>query len=269
MDSYFDTEYPGAGVFLALIAGAIAVAVFGLVSADSMSEAAWSILPVALAATFVALHLRPLNRKEIYELAKKRRAQAIEAYYQFSGVELKANKTLKKAMHAQGRFYEADVRLVNFPAAAAALVKGKKHEWILIGFEKNQRVRLLWLNKGPDRTEVAPRIPPEAFRGALNGEYTTVLMAHNHPNGGLQPSDQDLRSARYWARELLPQGRNLVEFVCARGRFRKYHHVVSEKFRPVDTIVVALTSANGKSYVRNLGLHLERIFPASRPSFFN
>ena len=39
-------------------------------------------------------------------------------------------------MRADGRFYKIEERLFEFPALATGLLKYKKHEWIIIAFER-------------------------------------------------------------------------------------------------------------------------------------
>jgi hypothetical protein len=40
---------------------------------------------------FIVFHLRPLNEKEIFQLAKKRRKRKIRSYFRFNNVEFIAN----------------------------------------------------------------------------------------------------------------------------------------------------------------------------------
>jgi len=85
---------------------------------------------------FLLLHLRPLNEGEVKALAIKRRHNVIFKYYNFDMDEYAANKNFKKRMNPNGKFYEIDHDLHSFPSIAAALLKYKKHEWIIISFEK-------------------------------------------------------------------------------------------------------------------------------------
>ncbi|MBI2817096.1 MAG: hypothetical protein HYX72_09170 [Acidobacteria bacterium] len=151
--------------------------------------------------------------------------------------------------------------LASFPAIAAALLKSKKHEWILFAFEANKCVRLLWFNKGPDRNSVAPLLRDyEIVDAAVTLAVSTVLCFHNHPNAVLTASDQDLRSAAHWSELLTQKGVNLIEFVCGRGEFVEYFRSIADAFLPVDQFAQAIRFTNGITKSRNFTLHLERLF---------
>jgi hypothetical protein len=224
-------------------------------------------IPLFAAACFVFSHFRPLNDNEVSALASKRRSRKINAYYQFSHWEAAVNLEFKKAMAAKGGYYNVNTTLKEFPAIAAGLLKYKKHEWIIIGFEKEQKIDFIWLNKGPDNTEVTSHL---SFAGVVNharsGNHTTVIVLHNHPNPNpgvyslLGASEQDLRSAKAFEGVLLAASVNLVEFVCERGQFRRYHIAIAPSFIPVPPIFAAIRAENNKSRFRNFELHLERIF---------
>ena len=86
---------------------------------------------------YVFTHLRPLTDDEIFKLAQKRRNKTIRNYFLFDNREYNVNKEFKN-MRADGRFYKIEERLFEF-LLAAGLLKYKKHEWIIIAFEKEKR----------------------------------------------------------------------------------------------------------------------------------
>jgi hypothetical protein len=224
-------------------------------------------IPVFAVVVFIVSHFRPLNDEEVFYLANKRRSQKINTYYQFSQFEVSVNLEFKKAMAAEGAYYNIHSALKGFPSLAAALLKYKKHEWIIIGFEKEQKIDFVWLNKGPDNTQVASHL---SFAGMVNharsGNHTTVIVLHNHPNPDpanfymLLPSEQDKRSAKALEDVLLSASVNLLEFVCERGRFRQFHRAIAPSFIPAQTIKTTIMAENNVSRGRNLQLHLERLF---------
>ena len=87
---------------------------------------------------------RNLSDTEVSELVKVRRNRSIRAYYDFDTSEYNVDKRFKKNMAANGSFYNIDIRLRDFPATVAALLKYKKHEWAIVAFERNGIVDRLY-----------------------------------------------------------------------------------------------------------------------------
>jgi len=216
---------------------------------------------------FIVTHLRPLTEEEVMSLAVKRRRRSIRAYFLFDNQEYTVDKEFKKRMNPKGAFYKINEDLFEFPAIAAALLKYKKHEWIIIAFEKDKKVNLIWVNKGVDRSCVSSYLSVwEITEIAKRGNFTSVLKFHNHPNPDPNyysceaPSDKDIKSARELARVLNANGINLLEFICERGKHYKYLLSPSDAFLPLTEFLKAIEKANGRSRLGNLALHLERIF---------
>ena len=216
---------------------------------------------------FVFTHLRPLSDQEKRQLAEKRRRKNIQGYFSFSTTELTVNSEFKKRMSPSGRFYRVDESLHRFPSVAAALLKYKKHEWIIVAFEKKQNVNMIWLNKGFDRSQVSLNIPiGEIADIAKRGDYTSVLFFHNHPNSDpyyydlSRPSNQDLYSANRLSSTLNVHGINSIEFVCERGAHYGYYASCADAFFPLSHFVVTIDRVNGSSKLTNLSLHVQRVF---------
>jgi len=171
-------------------------------------------------------------------------------------------------MNSDGTFYRINENLFEFPAiAVAAPLKYKKHEWIIIAFEKDKKVELVWLNKGIDRSGVSPYLSVENItKIAEQKNQTSLLILHNHPNINpnyydcRRPSDQDIKSANEFAQVLNQNGINLLEFVCERGRHYEYFLSPTETFLPLTEFVEDINNLNGQSKFKNLSLHFERIF---------
>ena len=165
------------------------------------------------------------------------------------------------------QFYPFSYPLHAFPSLAAALLKYKKHEWVLVAFEKDKQVGLVWENKGPDNTQVPLYLPSDQVQMTARREASTsVLVFHNHPNpdpyhfDALRPSDQDHKSATQMASFLNPCGVNVLEFVCERGRFIEYFRSPADGFLPLSGFALAVSHVNGRRKLTNLRLHVERIF---------
>jgi len=216
---------------------------------------------------FVVLHLRPLAVHEVKSLGTKRREQNIETYFHVDNTERSVNQEFKKSLNPRGLFYKVDLPLWFTASTVAGLLKFKKHEWIVVAFEKEKQVGHLWVNKGNDNISAIIYLPlNEALDTAINNGYSSILMFHNHPNSNpnrynlTQASKIDLNTASSWANTLNPGGINLAEYVCERGRHYRYFLSPSESFMPLSDFVAAIDRANGHSRFGNLRLHLERIF---------
>jgi hypothetical protein len=216
---------------------------------------------------FIITHLRPLSFEEVRKLGTKRRKKEIGRYFSFDNRERSVNSEFKKRMKPTGKFYQINENLFQFPSTAAALLKYKKHEWCIIAFEKDKKVFLIWVNKGPDRTTVSSLISLKNIAKVANeNDTTSVLAFHNHPNPDpnyvscTQPSQQDLQTAKVRSSVLNQNNLNLLSFVCERGRHYKYFFSPSDAFLPLPAFIEAINAINGKSRSKNLSLHFERIF---------
>ncbi len=222
---------------------------------------------LSIAAIFVLTHLRPLTDQEINALGNKRRNYQTRNYFVYDGIEKQANIEFKKNMDSKGNFYTIDETLYRFPSLVASLLKYKKHEWIIIGFEKERNVDLIWLNKGYNRESVSSYLGVDhLIRIAKADQYKSILIFHNHPNSNpnyyslRKPSKQDIVSAEYYKDELNSEGINLIEFVCERGKFYEYFFSTADTFFPLTGFVSKLHEVNGKTRLKNLTLHIERCF---------
>ncbi|MGO8703737.1 MAG: hypothetical protein ACLQVA_07950 [Candidatus Brocadiia bacterium] len=218
-------------------------------------------------ALFFLLHLRPLREDEVLALAGRRRTKTINSYYAFDKREYVVNAEFKKRMPAEGGFTITSEPLGEFPAVAAGLLKYKKHEWIILAFERNQSVELAWINKGPDCSQVHCGISMLIIRTAsVNDSCSSVLVFHNHPNPDpstyslKHASDQDMLSAGELSSQLKALGVNLLEFVCERGIHYEYWRSVCDSFLPIGSFTEEIVHINGRSRGQNFSLHWERLF---------
>lgn len=217
---------------------------------------------------FILTHLQPLTQEEIKSLAGKRRNNQIRLYYSFDNRELSVDKEFKKRMNSSGKFYNIkEMTLFSFPSTVAALLKYKKHEWIIIGFERNKSIDLIWLNKGFDNASAYSNISlTEIACTAKQKNHTSVLLFHNHPNSNpnyysfTKPSDVDLISAKELMQVLNSSDINLLEFVCERGKHYEFFLSVTDAFFPPPDYINAIFKENDQSKFGNLSLHLERLF---------
>lgn len=216
---------------------------------------------------FIITHLRPLDENEMENLSSMRRKKAIDQYFMFDNFEYNVDKNFKKRMNPNGKFYGIDEELFHFPSIASALLKYKKHEWIIIAFEKNKNISICWLNKGFDRSGVSPYLSVEDMIELANREsFSSVLIFHNHPNSNpnqfdcSMPSKQDISSANEFGLKLNNGGINLLELICERGIHFKYFKKYSDKFLPNSEFLEVVKNQNGISKFANFSLHFERYF---------
>lgn len=222
---------------------------------------------LAVVMLFIILHLRPLAENEITALGTKRRKRNVEAYFNLENTERTVNPEFKKSLNPRGVFYRVELPLYSAASTIAALLKYKKHEWIVVAFVKGKQVGQLWVNKGHNNSSATIYLSvEEALETATRNGYSSVLMFHNHPNSNpgrytcTQASKADLASASHWAARLNPAGVNLAEYVCERGRHYRYCLSPSDSFMPIGQFTDAISKTNGSSRLSNLRLHMERIF---------
>jgi len=216
---------------------------------------------------FILTHLRPLTEDEVRQLGIKRRRKQIRQYFSFGKREFTVNKEFKKRMKPTGTFYQISESLHIFPAIAAALLKYKKHEWVIVSFERNKGIFLIWLNKGLNRLSASFYLSAEDMAKVADAKgATSVLTFHNHPNPDpnylvcTKPSDRDIETAKVHSSVLNERGVNLVSFVCERGRHYEYFLSPADSFLPLPQFIEEINAVNGRSSLKNLSLHFERIF---------
>jgi len=222
---------------------------------------------ISIILIFVLTHLRPLNTIEIEYMSKKRRKKSIRIYFTFNKYEFGANSQFKKSMNSSGKFYQIQEDLFDFPSIAAALLKYKKHEWVIVAFEKNRLIDLIWINKGENKSSVHIKLNTEnMIHHSKINEYSSILIFHNHPNSNpsyydcTKPSEQDIKLAYEYSNELNHNDCNLLEFVCERGKHYEYFSSVSDNFLPLINFEMDIENLNNISKYQNLKLHCERIF---------
>ena len=90
-----------------------------------------------------------------------------------------------------------------------------------LGFEKTEQCRVLFLDvrarliadesMGNGTIDHAPVYPREIARRALELHAATVVLAHNHPSGVIEPSRDDIATTRDIRRALHPLGITLFD----------------------------------------------------------
>lgn len=202
---------------------------------------------------FFCTHRKPLNDQELKKLMNKRRKKYIRKNYAFQATNSYPDKQFKSSMRPSGKLYSADICLSNFPSYMANLLKGKKHEWVVLACVKDKTVKCFYANKGDDNKSVSFNIDrSELIRLCKANGYQTVLRFHNHPNSDPQhytcllASEQDKRSAKYLSDIFLDAGINWIDFVCERGRFLEYSRAFADTFYPEESSLEFIVSQNSQ-----------------------
>ena len=150
------------------------------------------------------------------------------------------------------------------PSRVAALLKFKKHEWVVIAFVRSLHVRLLWWNKGPDGTQVWSFLPDDEVKRVLRRhDCDAVAVLHNHPSPDPSryrvnlPSERDLHSAAHWRQRLAHDDVSLLEFVCERGVPYLYFASFADSVLSVAPIIKEIAAENDLGAFRNYGLRVE------------
>lgn len=212
---------------------------------------------------YFLFHLKPLNNNEIQKLSQKRKEKYIKQNYNFTVYNISVNKSFKSSMKPSGKWYDTQENLSRFPSLVAALLKGKKHEWIVIAIEKDGIVYGFYANKGTNNSTVSFNCSLDFIMSKCEVyNCSTIMCFHNHPNDNphyqncLISSHQDLISAQYCA-NYVRKKYNWIDFVCERGRFIKYYEAYSPSFLPANAKIDYIITQNNISKFKNYKLHRE------------
>ena len=207
----------------------------------------------------------PLAPDEVRRLAKARqRAQALSKYV-FVQSDQRVIASQKKAMRSEGQFVRCDLNYKTAPAWVAVMLKYKKHKWIVIGFVRSFRVRMLWWNKGPNRATVRPFLFGQKLDAAIEKlKPDAIAVLHNHPNPDprvysmSRASGQDLRSAAYLQNQIASKHNiSLLEFVCERSVPYLFYAAFPDREVPIEPITQQIRILNGTTILANYRLRRE------------
>lgn len=195
---------------------------------------------------------------EVKELAESQRFWDLSNYLSLNYATFQVNREFKSALNKGGQFYNCDETISNFPGIAAALLKGKKHEWVIFAFAKNKKVFSFYANKGFDNQSVGLNIGSEYLtKLAKNYSAEFVLQFHNHPNAVLAASPQDITSANFFGQLFTTNAMNYLAFVCGTGHFYQYGWWLTESFYNYNGYVEDILKVNGISRSKNFELRKE------------
>lgn len=196
-------------------------------------------------------HRRPLSETEVKKLMEKRRNKYIKIHFTLRETNSYPDKDFKSKLRPSGKFYTSDIDCEMFPSYVANLLKGKKHEWVVLGCLKNNKVKCFYANKGDDNQSVSFNVDiSELVTFCTVNGYQTIMRFHNHPNSDPQhytcflASEQDKRSAEYLSNITLSAGINWLDYVCERGHVLEFARKFSEEYYPAESSFEYISKEN-------------------------
>lgn len=94
----------------------------------------------------------------------------------------------RRALSAQMRWPQ---NIANFVYELAQGVEDVEHFWVLLLNKQNVVINYATIGKGS--VDSVPVHPRDVFRAAVYMNASAVVIAHNHPSGNNEPSNEDLQ----------------------------------------------------------------------------
>jgi|GEM_PF-6721051 hypothetical protein len=169
---------------------------------------------------------QPCEADKVFEMLWLKRLDQTHLFEPSTSEERGITKAI---LSRGGGFSEVVCPLKEVPAATAAALKGKHHEWIVVVFARNGLATSMWSNKGLDKSRVhLATTLTQLVRHAQKTGADTVVVLHNHPNSVgarvsfLGASHQDRISADHSGPLFVREGMRYFEGVCERGDWLIY-----------------------------------------------
>jgi hypothetical protein len=225
---------------------------------------------------FIISHLEVLTRDEIEEVTTAIWLDNIKNRFEFNKGEYIIDNNFRKYLRSWGKYYEIDETLFSLPSVIAELLRYKRHEWIVVAFEKGQKINKVWINKGVDENSVTLRFKIQDLIEEQEEVFSSILVFHNHPcphNSSeyelSKPSEQDIETANVRFEILSEKNLNYIEFICVKGKYYPYYMKICKKQYPIAHIEDDIMKLNGQSKYVNLKLHCKKVFLPKTETGFN
>ena len=216
---------------------------------------------------FIISHLEALTCDEIEEVITVVWLDKIKNRFEFNKGEYIIDNNFRKNLRSWGKYYEIDETLFSLPSVIAELLRYKRHEWIVVAFEKEKKINKVWINKGESENAVTLRFKIQDLIEEQEEVFSSILVFHNHPYSKdicvyelRNPSGQDIKAANARFEILSKKDLNYIEFICVRGKYYPYYMKICKKQYPIAHIKDEILKLNGQSRYENLKLHCKRIF---------
>jgi len=213
---------------------------------------------------------KPLSQDQILGLSQKRRQKRIKKYFASSYQSCRPSDAFKKSLKPDGKFYSVDLDLPDIPCFVSSLLKYKKHEWSVITFIEERRMKYLWANKGPDRTKVTLLSINSIVETAKKHNCDTIMAFHNHPAHDpnhysyRKPSDNDLYASQEYSKILNSLNVSYLDHVCERGTAYRFSLKPSETLHPFKENLNFTEKENLQGRMAHVKLHLELAFSTQK-----
>jgi hypothetical protein len=138
-------------------------------------------------------------------------------------------------------------------------LKYKKHQWSIIGFERNKRVRIFWENKGSSRDETHSKLSLIGIVEQIKDtQAQTVFFFRNYPNPDFYCYD----TAPFFSEVqgcISALGEPTINFVaieCIKGHvgnilYEKY----SDLFYPLVNYIVSISKRQGRKEFKDMNIN--------------
>jgi hypothetical protein len=216
---------------------------------------------------FIISHLEALTCDEIEEVINAVWLDKIKKNFEFNKGKYIIDNNFRKYLRSWGKYYEIDETLFSLPSVIAELLRYKRHEWIVVAFEKERKINKVWINKGLDENTVTLRFKIQELIEDQKEEFTSILVFHNHPCSQniseyalRNPSEQDIETANARFEILSKRDLNYIEVICVKGKYYPYYVKICRKQYPKAQIEDEILKLNGQSRYENLKLHCKRVF---------
>ncbi|HOI29772.1 MAG TPA: hypothetical protein PLZ15_08420 [Melioribacteraceae bacterium] len=200
----------------------------------------------------------PLTESEITNLARKRRLRIFAERIKLDEYSFSIDAETKKRFGSKLKYYECDIDIGLFPSWSAGILKGKKHEWLIIGIGDMKSVHGFWMEKGHDNKSIQTSLSSIELTERLNKEgVNNLLLVHNHPNSTLNPSKEDKDCLLEIFSKYNKGSINVLGFIAGRGMQKLFACFIISSLISFEEIRTEIINTNDKSRKTNGNLRNE------------
>jgi hypothetical protein len=187
----------------------------------------------------------PLTELEINNLSKKRRLKIFADDLKLVEYSFHIDIETKKKFGPKLKYYEHEIEIGTFPSWCAGLLKGKKHEWLIIAIGDMKSIKGYWLEKGKDNKSIQTSLSNiELIVGLNQGEIDNLFIIHNHPGSNLFPSENDKECIKDIFSRYSYGFINVLGFIACRGKQNLFACFLNSQIIPYEIIRTEITKVN-------------------------
>jgi hypothetical protein len=206
---------------------------------------------------YIIISFIPINDNQILSLILKIRKKRINYYFPTQPIVNHSQhrfKYLKDFMEVDGGFIKVDIDRANITTAASYMLKYKRHEWLIIAFEKNNKIDLIWANKGESHFVPILLNVLDQIDISNRYKYQSVYLFHNHPRFKLfnekrlnslkkvfdlfrvHPSQRDIDTMQTFSEIYKRYDINMISYICGNTQVNPLFFSISKKLLPFEII---------------------------------